>query len=119
MATRTRTLTLTSISVASGAAALLLGCISSAKREDDLTERIAVPKIWDEEELATWATPLALIDARPGFYSEAEYFAAPVDNLKTYPVYHPDREPPGYREWLKAQRPAPLIGPERVRTKKE
>jgi len=75
-----------------------------------------VPKIWDESELATWATPIAGLGKPPGFFSEKEYYAAPVDNLRTYPVYHPDREPPGYRNWLLAQGPQPLIEPEKLET---
>lgn len=75
-----------------------------------------VPKIWDESKLATWATPIAGLGKSPGHYSEEEYYAAPVDNLRTYPVYHPDREPPGYRNWLLAQGPQPLIEPEKLET---
>jgi len=82
-------------------------------------ELIVCPKIWDETKLATWVTPLAGLDVMPGHYSEEEYYAAPIDNLRTYPVYHPRFEPPGYREWLRAQGPQPLIGPEKARTKAE
>lgn len=66
---------------------------------------VVVPKIWDEKELATWATPLAGLGVRPGHFSEAEYYAAPIVNLRTYPVYHPKFEPPGYREWIKSRGP--------------
>jgi len=78
---------------------------------------VPIPKIWDESELATWATPLAGLGVAPGHYGEAEYYAAPVDNLRTYPVYHPAREPAGYRESLRARGPRPLIEPEKLRTK--
>src|SRR6185295_15138379 len=81
--------------------------------------RITVPKIWDAKELATWATPIAGVGSPPHFYSEAEYYAAPVDNVRTYPVYHPDREPDGYWEWLHEQEPQPLIEVGRARTKAE
>ena len=37
------------------------------------------------------------VNATPAFYSEAEYYAAPVDELRTYPVYVKGREPRGYR----------------------
>jgi len=80
-------------------------------------QHVVVPKIWDEKELATWATPLAGLGQRPGHYSEAEYYAAPVDNLRTYPVYHPNYEPPSYREWMIAQGPQPLIEPEKLKSK--
>lgn len=77
------------------------------------------PKIWDAKELATWATPIAGVNAKPHFYSEEEYYAAPVDNLRTYPVYHPDREPKGYQEWLKKQGAQPLVEPEKIKTEQD
>ncbi len=77
------------------------------------------PKIWDAKELATWATPIAGVNATPNFYSEEEYYAAPVDNLRTYPVYHPDREPQGYQAWLKKQGAQPMIEPEKLRTEQD
>jgi hypothetical protein len=61
---------------------------------------LPVPKIWDDEALEDWATPIAALGVRPGHFTAAEYYALPGDNLKTYPVYRPDREPPGYWEWL-------------------
>src|SRR6476469_3710972 len=64
------------------------------------SEKIVVPKIWDAKQLATWATPVAGVNATANYYSEEEYYAAPVDNLRTYPVYHPDFQPKGYRESL-------------------
>jgi len=82
----------------------------------DPTE-VTVPKLWDEELLAHWATPVAGVNAMPSFRSPAEYYAAPVDDTRTYPVYHPDREPPGYLEGLARQGPQPLIEPEKLHTK--
>ncbi len=99
----------------------ILTCVPSrhAVRENlpSSAETIIVPKLWDEQQLATWATPLAGLGVAPGFFSEEEYYAAPIDNLRTYPVYHPDREPPGYRDWLKAQGPQRLIEPEKLKSK--
>lgn len=77
---------------------------------------VVVPKIWDAKELETWATPLAGLGVAPGFVSEELYYAAPVDNLRTYPVYHPKREPAGYREGLVRAGPQPLIEPERLKS---
>ena len=48
-----------------------------------------VPKTWDERALADWATPVAGLNVRPGHFSEREYYAAPVDNLRTYPAFVP------------------------------
>lgn len=80
-------------------------------------ETIVVPRLWNDKDLKDWATPLAGLKMRPGHYSEAEYYAAPIDNLRTYPVYHPRFEPKGYREKLLAQGPLPLIEPGKLKTK--
>ena len=74
------------------------------------------PRIWDAKELSTWATPIAGINVAPSFLSENEYYQLPVDNLRTYPVYHPDREPKGYADWLSKRKPLRLIEPEKIRT---
>jgi mono/diheme cytochrome c family protein len=67
------------------------------------------PKIWDDKALQDWATPIAALGVRPGHFTSAEYYAAPVENLKTYPIYRPDKEPSGYWEWLQRQKPRPLV----------
>lgn len=77
---------------------------------------VVVPKLWDSKALEGWATPVAGLGKPPSFVSEADYYAAPVDNLRTDPVYHPDREPPGYREALRKRGPQPLIEPEKLVT---
>ena len=47
------------------------------------------PVTWDEAALREWATPIAGLNVRPGHFSPEEYHKAPVDNLRTYPVYFP------------------------------
>ena len=76
-----------------------------------------VPKAWDDKMLAGWALPVAGIGVRPGHFSEQDYYRAPVAELvRTYPVYHPDREPSGYWESLRKRGPQPLLGPVIPRT---
>ena len=77
------------------------------------------PRIWDEQSLADWATPIAALKVRPAHYSPAEYYSAPVDNLRTYPVYLPDKEPPGYWEELQKKKPEPLVDLSKVRTRQD
>ena len=74
------------------------------------------PKTWDAKALADWATPVAGLNVRPGHFSEEEYYRAPIDNLRTYPVYYPGREPEGYWEMLQKVGPKPLIEPETLKT---
>jgi hypothetical protein len=81
--------------------------------------RVTVPKIWDDKVLEDWATPIAALGVRPVHFTSAEYYAVPGDNLKTYPVYRPDREPPGYWEWLHKQKPEPLVDVSKLRTRED
>lgn len=65
-----------------------------------------IPRTWDAAELKEWTlpplTPGVHIVHVPGSF---------VDNIpaypvyKTYAIYHPDKEPPGYMEWLKTREP--------------
>ncbi len=63
-----------------------------------LCAQVKVAKTWDNAALAEWATSVAGLNVRPAHFSAEEYHKAPVDNLRTYPVYRPDREPEGYWE---------------------
>lgn len=95
-----------------------LGC----KQNGDPARRVRpveVPQLWNERALADWATPVAGLGARPSFVSPSEYYAAPEDNLRTWPVYHPDREPAGYRESLVRGGPRRLIEPENLLTNED
>jgi hypothetical protein len=105
------------VTIVGSAWLLSLGMLAVDSASQSASSRaLAVPKIWDAKELATWATPLAGVGVAPNFYSEEEYYAAPIDNVRTYPVYAPDREPKGYREWMRNQGCQRLIEPEKLKT---
>ena len=78
--------------------------------------RPAIPKTWDETSLTDWATPVAGLNVRPTHISAKEYYSVPEYNLRSYPVYMPDREPEGYWEMLQSIGPKRLIEPETLRT---
>src|SRR4051812_4975336 len=72
----------------------------------------AAPRIWNDRDLAAWATPLTNINVRPGHLPEKEYYAVAVgDWVRSYPVYLPGREPEGYWQMLQSKKPEPLITP--------
>ena len=77
---------------------------------------LKLPVTWDEAALREWATPIAGLNVRPGHFSAEEYHKAPIDNLRTYPVYYPGREPAGYWEMLQSVGPRPLIETETLRS---
>lgn len=76
----------------------------------------AVPKVWDDRDVASFRLPLAALGAPPKLISEHDYYALPQVNLKTYPVYTPDKEPAGYMEWLQQRDPEPLVEISKLKT---
>ena len=64
-----------------------------------------IPKAWNDAEVATYELPLSY--GKPAQYmSAAEYYAIPARTIyRTYPIYRPDREPPGYLKSLKEREP--------------
>ncbi len=79
--------------------------------------RPAIPKTWDEAELETWTIP----PREPGVYtvhvSASHYYAIPDSPIyRSYPIYRPSQEPPGYMDWLKAQEPQIAFDPSRLKS---
>ena len=62
---------------------------------------VTVPQSWTDKQLEGFRTPLTGLSAAPKMLPEAEYYKLAENNLKTYPVYTPDKEPANYIEWLK------------------
>src|SRR5215470_16504369 len=84
-------------------------------REEMVPAASQIPKTWDEAALAEWATLVAGLNMRPTNISAKEYYSMTVENLRTYPVYFPGREPEGYWEKLQRVGPQPLIEPEKLK----
>ena len=65
-----------------------------------------IPKTWDDNAMATLELPLANPVGSPKHVLAEYYYRIPVRPIyKSYPVYAPGHEPPGYRESLKQQEP--------------
>jgi hypothetical protein len=66
----------------------------------------AIPRFWSEELLHEYELPLATPERSPRHVPTEYYEALPERPLyRSYPVYHPDREPAGYFEKLTAAEP--------------
>jgi mono/diheme cytochrome c family protein len=78
-----------------------------------------IPRVWDEAALSDWATPIAGLNVRPTHMTPAAYYALPEENLRTYPVYLPGREPQGYADMLRTVGPRPLMEAESLRTRQD
>src|SRR5262245_29240434 len=60
-----------------------------------------IPGTWEDRAVATLELPLANARASPVPVSAEYYYRIPVRPIyKTYPVYHPSKEPAGYFERL-------------------
>jgi len=68
-----------------------------------------IPQAWDDAARAEWTTPLASLNLRATHISAKAYYSWPIENLRTYPVYYPGREPDGYWAMLQHVGPKPLI----------
>jgi len=75
-----------------------------------------IPKVWNQVELGDYRLPLAGLGKPPQLISEKDYYKFPEVNVKTYPVYTPDKEPAGYLEWLRKQDPQPLVDVDKLKT---
>jgi hypothetical protein len=65
-----------------------------------------IPKTWDDAVMANLELPLAHAPASPKHVSSNYYYRIRVRPIfKSYPVYHPDREPPVYLEELRQHTP--------------
>ncbi|MBI1941270.1 MAG: hypothetical protein HYS33_07160, partial [Acidobacteria bacterium] len=80
----------------------------------------AIPRTWDDEEVASLEIPLAESRFSPGHVSSDYYYRIPVRPIyESYPVYHPDREPPGYRPWIMEQEPAIAFDSTKLKTEED
>ena len=65
-----------------------------------------IPKTWDDTAMATLEVPLADPVGSPKHAPADYYYKIPVRPIyKSYPIYAPGHEPPGYMDWLKQQEP--------------
>lgn len=83
--------------------------------------QLAAPKTWDDAMVKSSTLPLAQADASPVHISSDYYYSIPVRQLyKSYAIYAPGKEPPGYQDWLKQQEPEPLdFDPSKFKTEED
>lgn len=79
-----------------------------------------IPKVWDDEAVATMEVPLAQRDRSPRYMSSAEYYALKVRPIyRSYPMYLAGHEPAGYLESLKQKEPEIVFDPAKLHTKED
>lgn len=76
-----------------------------------------VPKTWIDAEMEELEVPLADPIGSPKHISADYYYQIPVRKIyRTYPIYAPGKEPPGYLDWLKKQEPQIIFDASKLKT---
>jgi len=76
-----------------------------------------IPKTWDDATLVSLQVPLADTNASPKHIPADYYYRMPVRLIyKSYPIYAPGKEPPGYIENLKKLEPEIVFDPAKLKT---
>jgi hypothetical protein len=79
-----------------------------------------IPKTWDDEAMLSLEIPLAHPEASPKYVSSDYYYRMPVRPIyRSYPVYHPSKEPARYMNRLKQQEPLIIFDASKLKTKQD
>jgi hypothetical protein len=82
--------------------------------------RPSIPRTWNDEAVAALEVPLANPEFSPRHVSSDYYYRMRVRPIyKTYRVYAPGKEPPGYVEWLAKQEPEIVFDPAKLHTEED
>lgn len=100
-----------------GAAGLLFSAVALFA-DSAAPFRPRIPRTWDDAEIKHTEVPLAHAEYSPRHISADFYYRMPVRPIyRSYPVYHPDREPKGYVEWLRKCEPATVWNLSKLKTR--
>ena len=103
---------------------LLLGGVVFAHRRDAQQPHAfwkpEIPKTWEDTEIAALELPLADPAGSPKHISSDYYYRIPVRPIyKSYPIYAPGKEPPGYIERLSKMEPQITFDAAKLRTEQD
>lgn len=100
------------------ASSILSGEAQKARQERASQEwSPVIPKMWDDKEMTALELPLASTKYTPKHVAADFYYRIPALPIyKSYPIYAPGKEPPGYIEWLKKQEPEIAFDPSKLKT---
>ena len=85
--------------------------------ETDRAFTPTIPKTWEDQALELSEVPPADSAMSRVHVSADYYYRIPVRPIyKSYPVYAPGKEPPGYEEWLKQQEPETVFDASKLKT---
>jgi hypothetical protein len=103
---------------------LLLGCLILSRtgnaQKTDARWKPVIPKTWDDNQIAALEIPLSDPASSPKHIPSEYYYRIPVRPIfKSYPVYAPGKEPPGYFERLSKLEPEIVFDASKLRTEED
>ena len=100
-----------------GVLGLLTVIHSSRAQQSSRSFSPTIPRIWSDQAIRSLEIPLADAAASAKHISADYYYRIPVRPIyKSYPIYHPDREPRGYLDQLKQQEPEIIFDASKLAT---
>src|SRR3954471_10375989 len=100
--------------------ALWIAFATSGFAQDGTPLRPEIPRFWNEAEISAMELPRVRLNKPPVHVSAEYYYQIPPRTIyKTYPIYHPNREPKDYLEWLKTQEPQITFDTTKLHTKQD
>lgn len=95
----------------------LASLASGGTQRQELAARTSVPRMWDDAAMSTLEVPLADPGASPVHVTSATYYGIPARTIyRSYPVYAPGKEPPGYLKRLERAEPEIIFDASKLRT---
>ncbi len=96
---------------------LIVWLVPLGAQQTEPSFRPNIPRAWEKDALTSLELPPPVAGLRRIQVSPDDYYKLPLRQvLKSYPVYHPGKEPAGYLDWLKQQEPEPAFKAETLRT---
>ena len=86
--------------------AMILAAVATVSAAIAAQPAVSIPEFWSEALLHDYELPLATPERTPQHVSRDYYYSLPERVVyKSYPIYHPSREPTGYLDSLRALEP--------------
>ena len=93
------------------------GTVIGRPQKPETSASPVIPRTWDDEAIASVELPLASTGVPPEHIPSDYFYRMPVRPIyKTYPIYAPGKEPPGYLEQLRKLEPESVFDPATLKT---
>ena len=99
---------------------VITASVGSPAQRSAAAWRPTIPTVWDDNAVGSLEIPLADPSASPRHISSEYCYRMPVRPIyRSYPVYRPDKEPPGYLTVLKSKPPEITFDAAKLKTEED